>query len=294
MTRRPLLVVAIGGHALSPPTPEASLADERRAARNTGGELAALAARGWRLLVVHGNGPQVGRLLGPDEDVSNLDIRVAQTQGELGYLLVAAMEAAGAAPALALVTRVRVDPRTDPEADPLKPIGPVLPQRPAGPALPRPDGKGWRRAVPSPRPLAVLEQAQIERLLEHGHLVAGGGGGIAVTAAGEPVSGVIDKDRVAALLAIALGAEALLIGTDVDAVQRQFGTPDAAPIRVLDGSGARAGLAAGDFAPGSMGPKVESALDFAEATGRIAAIGALGQLEAVLDGASGTRILASP
>jgi carbamate kinase len=236
----------------------------------------------------------VGRLLGPDEDVSNLDIRVAQTQGELGYLLVAAMEAAGAAPALALVTRVRVDPRTDPEADPLKPIGPVLPQRPAGPALPRPDGKGWRRAVPSPRPLAVLEQAQIERLLEHGHLVAGGGGGIAVTAAGEPVSGVIDKDRVAALLAIALGAEALLIGTDVDAVQRQFGTPDAAPIRVLDGSGARAGLAAGDFAPGSMGPKVESALDFAEATGRIAAIGALGQLEAVLDGASGTRILASP
>src|SRR5690606_9768549 len=158
--RRPLLVVAIGGHALSSPAADATLAGERDAALRTGAELAGLAARGYRLLVVHGNGPQVGRLLRDADGLAELDIRVAQTQGELGYLLAAAVEARSGEACLAVVTRVRVDPEDPRGKDPEKPIGPVLDSRPQQAAVALPGGRGWRRTVPSPWPVEVLEQTQ--------------------------------------------------------------------------------------------------------------------------------------
>jgi carbamate kinase len=292
MTRRPpLLVVAIGGNALSSPAApaDAVLTAERAAAMRAGAELASLTRRGYRLLVVHGNGPQVGRLLPSQPGAeSELDIRVAQTQGELGYLLAVAVEALSGEPALALVTRVEVDPDDPRGRDPEKPIGPILTGEPAGPAVATPGG--WRRLVPSPWPHRVVELASIATLLHQTHVIAAGGGGVPVTAAGRPVAGVIDKDRVAALLAVELQAEALLIGTDVAGAYRDFGGPMPRLITELSVDESRRLLAAGEFGAGSMGPKVDSAAGFAAATGREAVICQLGHLAEAIEGRSGTRI----
>lgn len=290
---RPLLVVAVGGNALSAPqrADDPGLAAERRAAARTGAELAALAALGYRLLVVHGNGPQVGRLLRADPDLGLLDVHVAQTQGELGYLLAAAFEQASHEPMAALVTRVEVDPSDPRGRDPEKPVGPVLGQDPGGAARRTPDGAGWRRVVPSPWPCAVRELPVIAGVLEHSHVIAGGGGGVPVTATGQPVAGVVDKDRVAALLAIRLDAAGLLIGTDVAGVYRDFGSATPTLLGTLDVDAGRALLASGALPAGSMGPKVAATLDFARATGRPAAIGRLGELGRVWSGSAGTRVL---
>ena len=292
MSDRPLLVVAIGGNALSPATVSAdrALADERLAAAQVSAELAALTARGYRLLVVHGNGPQVGRLLRDDADTRALDIHVAQTQGELGYLLVAALEMACGESTVALVTRVVVDPQDPRGSDPEKPIGPVLAVQPAGPAMRVADGAGWRRLVPSPRPVEVLELPSIKLLLTRSHVIAAGGGGVPVAADGRPVGGVIDKDRVAAWLAIGLQADALLIGTDVEGAYRNYGTPDRQLIPAMSVDECHQLLAAGCFAPGSMGPKAASAAAFAERTGRPAYITLLGNLARALEGGCGTRV----
>ncbi|MFU8816565.1 MAG: carbamate kinase [Pseudomonadales bacterium] len=289
---RPLLVVAVGGNALSSPAaPEdRALAEERLTAMTTGAELALLIARGYRLLVVHGNGPQVGRLLRHDADTAQLDIHVAQTQGELGFLLAAALERHSGEPAVALVTRVEIDADDPHGGDPEKPVGAVLAERPTGPATRTADGLGWRRTVPSPRPRRVLELASITRLLEHAHVVAGGGGGVPVSADGQSVAGVIDKDRVAALLAIDLEARALLIGTDVPGAYRDYGKPDQRLIAAMSVDDSRGLLASGAFAAGSMGPKVASAADFVAATGRAAVICQLGDLARALDGGCGTTI----
>ncbi|MBX3705274.1 MAG: carbamate kinase [Pseudomonadales bacterium] len=290
---RPLLVVAVGGNALSAPqrADDPGLVAERRAAAQTGAELAALAARGYRLLVVHGNGPQVGRLLRADPDLGLLDVHVAQTQGELGYLLAAAFEQASREPMAALVTRVEVDAADPRGHDPEKPVGAVLAQDPGGAARRTPDGAGWRRVVPSPWPRAVRELPVIARMLGDCHVIAGGGGGVPVTAAGLPVAGVVDKDRVAALLAIRLDAAGLVIGTDVAGVYRDFGGPAPTLLRTLDVSACRALLESGALPAGSMGPKVAAALDFVLATGRPAAIGGLGELGRVWSGSAGTRVL---
>jgi carbamate kinase len=294
--KAPLLVVALGGNALSPPRGPASVALERALAEGAARELAAVARAGRRLLIVHGNGPQVGRLLaapglgGPEA----LDLHVARTQGELGYLLAEALERAlpGAA-CSALVTRVLVDAGDPAFAAPTKPVGPVLPEPPPGqPAALEPGRPGWRRVVASPRPIAVLEEPAIAALLEGGHVVAGGDGGIPLAAgsARAPRLAVVDKDWVASLLARRLGAHRLAFVTDVPQVFEAFGGPAARPIAHLDVAAARARLRAGVFAPGSMAPKVESAADFVAATGRPAVICGLGQLEAALAGRAGTEL----
>lgn len=291
-----LTVVALGGNAVSPPAGDLSFAGERAAVRRTVAEMLPLAHAGTRLLVVHGNGPQVGRLLSAHRGMeSSLDIHVAQTQGELGYLLCEALdEALGRHAAVALVTRVIVDPRDPAFRAPDKPVGPVLPTPPPGePCAPVAGGSGWRRVVASPRPRAVVETATIRVLLRQRHVVAGGGGGVPL-AAGEdvrrPCAAVVDKDWVAALLAVALGARQLIFVTDVPAAYDGFGGPDPRPIRVMRAAEARRRLAAGVFGPGSMGPKVESAAEFAEATGRPAVITAIGDLRAALAGESGTTV----
>jgi carbamate kinase len=290
-----LVVVALGGNAVSPPGGDQSLDAERTAVGAAADELAALAAHD-RLLVVHGNGPQVGRLLAAGAADPALDVRVAQTQGELGYLLVEALDRRlGRDVSVAVVTRVLVAP-DDPAFDaPDKPIGPLLAAPPPGVlAVRSADGRGWRRVVASPRPTAVVELDAVRTLLATHHVVAGGGGGVALAASGRARAGraaVVDKDHVAALLAIALDAHALVFVTDVPCAFDGFGRAAARPIAAMRVGDARDRLARGVFAPGSMAPKVESAVAFAAATGRPAAIAALGAAEAALAGRAGTRVV---
>lgn len=295
---QPLLVVALGGNAVSPPRGDPSLATERQVIDRALQEIAMLAAGNSRLLIVHGNGPQVGRLLeASGGDTAQLDIHVAQTQGELGYLLAAGLDARlGGGRTVAVVTRVLVDPADDAFRHPSKPIGPVRKERPAGlEVAPVAGGQGWRRVVASPRPLAVVEIDAIAQLLQTHHVVAGGGGGVAVgETAGivPPCAAVIDKDWVAALLAVSLDAERLVFVTDVIHAFDRYGQSDQAHIHSMSVGEARSRLAAGVFGPGSMQPKIESAVQFAAATGRPAVIATLGEIEAALAGRAGTTVLA--
>ncbi|MGE0624291.1 MAG: carbamate kinase [Pseudomonadales bacterium] len=283
---RPLLVLALGGNALSPPTDAGEdYAPERRIVRATGERLKRLAERGYRLLIVHGNGPQVGRLLRQDPSHGNLDIHIAQTQGELGYLLVRALKHT----ALSLLTRVVVAEDPGP---PVKAVGPVLRSRPDGSAVRA--GDGWRVAVASPTPLAVLEEAAIATLLRTHHVIAGGGGGIPESVSGEPVAGVVDKDRIAALLAVALDARHLVFATDVPGVYPEPDVRSGPPLAGIGLDTARTLIDRRIAAAGSMGPKLESALEFATRTGRPASICALDAVEAALSGRAGTRVGQAP
>ena len=295
--RPPLYVVALGGNVISPPRGDLSFATERAVIDRAGAELAALARSGVRLLVVHGNGPQVGRLLEARGlgDPASLDVHVAQTQGELGYLLAEALDTRlGRDACVAVVTRVLVDERDPAFAHPTKPIGAVLDAPPTdAPAAPAPDGRGWRRVVASPRPVEVIEQSAIAALLATHHVVAGGGGGVALAgprASRRARPAVIDKDWVAGLLAAALSAHHLLFVTDVSGAFDRFGQAEQREIHAMSVAEARARLAAGIFAPGSMAPKVQAAVEFAEATGRPAVITTIGSLDAALGGTAGTTI----
>lgn len=292
MSAAPLLVVALGGNAISPPTGGITYAGERTAVAMACRELAALADGGARLLVVHGNGPQVGRLLSADTAATDLDIRVAQTQGELGYLLAASLADAGAGDAAALVCRTEVD-RADPAFGvPDKPVGPLFMERPQGASGSwQQAAGGWRRVVASPRPRRVPELPLIRALLEHGHVIAGGGGGVPVDRGGRPCEAVVDKDRVAALLARSLHADGLVFATDVDGAYLDYDGPASSLLSDLTPERARALLEAGCFGAGSMAPKVESAVDFAMGRGRPAIIAGLGRLAAAMDGRGGTRVL---
>jgi carbamate kinase len=271
---RPLLVVGLGGNALNPPLGDPSYAAERAAVERTARALAALAQQRWRLLVVHGNGPQIGRLLPADGSTAELDIHVAQTQGELGYLLAQALQNACGQPTVALLTRVQVDAADAAFAKPSKPVGAVLPAPPAGLPATAVTG-GWRRVVASPRPLAVLESEAITTLLRRQHVIAGGGGGVAVACSSHGCRGlaaVIDKDWVAARLAIELQAQALVFATCVPGVQSAHGTAQARTLAQLSVAQAQDLLAGGELGAGSMAPKVESAVAYAQACGRPALI----------------------
>ena len=261
-------------------------------------------AKAHDLIVTHGNGPQVGMLaLESASDPAltrpySLDVLGAQTQGMIGYWLARALHgAAPGRPAGCLVSQTRVDPGDPAFTHPTKFVGPVYQEKQAQDLaaergwVVRPDGAAWRRVVPSPEPLELVELPLIRLLLDSGALVVcAGGGGIPVVAdasgALRGVEAVVDKDLTAALLARAVDADALLLLTDVDAVIDGFGTPQARPIR----HATPAGLRARSFPAGSMGPKVEAACRFVEATGRIAAIGRLDAAEKLLRGEAGTVV----
>jgi len=290
-----LLVVGLGGNALSPPRGALTFAEERAAIAAAAGELSVL-GRSVRLLVVHGNGPQVGRLLlgSGIDDSGSLDVYVAQTQGELGYLLTEALEILLGMPCAALVTRVIVADGDPAFAQPSKPIGRILSAAPGGsPSIRTPNGVGFRRVVASPRPVSVVEEAAIAELLAHHHVIAGGGGGIALAQRGggrAPAPAVVDKDWVASLLARRLEARRLVFVTDVENAFEGFGSMRPIALPRLACAEARERLARGEFAPGSMGPKVEAAVEFTEATGRPSVIAPLGGVEKALRGTTGTTI----
>lgn len=281
---RELLVLALGGNALSPPQGSADdYAAERAIVTATGKILNELIAQDYRLLIVHGNGPQVGRLLEQDPGHCDLDIHIAQTQGELGYLLTAAIHEQ----VVAVLTSVLVDAV---DAPAVKPIGPWLPQPPADGGAALHTDLGWRRLVSSPLPRRVVELPMISELIRRSHVIAGGGGGIPLDSEGRPVPGVVDKDYVASQLAVELGAAALVFATDVDSVCADFGGPEQRPISRLGCDEAADMIARGAVLAGSMAPKLDSAVEFVVRTHQPSRICHLTQITAAMAGQAGTLI----
>jgi carbamate kinase len=295
------VVVALGGNALLRRGESPDVALQRQNVEVAATALAAI-ARDRRLVLTHGNGPQVGVLALQSEASSTpspLDVLGAETEGMIGYLIEQALgNRLPGRPLATLLTQVIVSADDPAFGAPTKPIGPIYAEAEARRLAAErgwtvaPDGRSFRRVVASPKPLEIVELATIGLLLDAGvTVVCAGGGGVPVVAdaAGRlhGVEAVIDKDLSAALLAERLGASMLVMLTDVASVQRGFGTPDAEPIREID----PVGLRSLRFAPGSMGPKVEAACRFVEATGGRAAIGSLAEAEAVAGGGSGTQIV---
>jgi carbamate kinase len=300
------VVVALGGNALLERGERADAAIQRRHVRQAAAALAPLTAD-HQLVLCHGNGPQVGVLaLESQSDTSlsrpyPLDVLVAQTQGMIGYWLVQELRNAGAAqPTACVVSQTLVDPADPAFGHPTKFIGASYDQGQAQALAARlgwtiaADGPRWRRVVASPRPQGLVEIETIRSLADAGVLVVcGGGGGVPVARSegGEltGVEAVVDKDLTAAELAITLKADRLLVLTDVPAVIRGYGTPDAQPIQAIDTDA----LSAMTFPAGSMGPKVQACIRFVTASGQPAAIGALTDAADILAGRAGTTITAA-
>lgn len=300
------IVIALGGNALLRRGEPAEAANQRANVAVAAAAIAELAAE-HEVVLTHGNGPQVGLLAlqaeaYPDVAPYPLDVLGAETEGMIGYLLEQELRNVMLGREVAtLLTQVVVDP-DDPAFDrPTKPVGPVYDRgRAQELALERgwtiaADGPHHRRVVPSPRPLDIVELPTIRTLLGAGTLViCAGGGGIPVTRDEDGrlhgVEGVIDKDLAAELLAELVGADALLMLTDVLAVESGWGTAEARPIACASPERMREM----EFAEGSMGPKVEAACRFADATGGIAGIGRLEDAAAILRGRAGTWITNDP
>jgi carbamate kinase len=310
----PLAVVALGGNAIQRPDGDDSVESDFGRTLETAKHLAGLAALGWRLVVTHGNGPQVGNHLLRSElghmhgglPLLPLEVCVADTQGGMGYMLQQCLSNAfGAAhlPAVVatVVTQVVVDARDPAFETPSKPVGEMIPAarvealRAVGWSLVEDRHRGgWRRVVASPDPKEIVEAGAIRSLIDEGVVViAAGGGGIPVIATGDGLTGVaavVDKDLASALLAIDLRADALLILTDVDHVKLGYGSPDERPVASMTVAEARS-LAPREFPAGSMGPKVEALCRYVEATGALGVIASIEECEAALHGEAGTRVV---
>ncbi|HYG61363.1 MAG TPA: carbamate kinase [Thermoanaerobaculia bacterium] len=297
------ILVALGGNALLRRGEEMTAENQRKNVRTAAEALAPL-AEGNQLVISHGNGPQVGLLAlqgAAYEKVAPypLDVLGAQTEGMIGYMIeqelgnILPFEQ----PFATILSMVEVDPEDPAFQNPTKPIGPLYPEEEArrleaekGWAM-APDGDKFRRVVASPKPRRIFEIRPVKWLLEHGCIVicAGGGGIPTMYAPGRKLRGaeaVVDKDLASALLARELEADFFIMATDADAVYLDWGKPEQRAIRRASPQA----LAELDFASGSMGPKVEAAVEFAERTGKTAAIGALSDLVRMTRGEAGTLV----
>ena len=306
-------MVALGGNALIPPGAAGTAEEQMLQVRGAAAQLAPLAAEGVELVVTHGNGPQVGNLLVKNElaravvPAMPLDWCVAQTQATIGLAIQAALEwelrrLGTGRRVVVVLTRVLVDLLDPRRLEFSKPIGGRVTEQDA---TARADdrhryaaqpGGGWRRVVPSPEPVAILEEAEIRHLLDSGAVVvAAGGGGVPVEEGAEGryfgVEAVIDKDLTAALLARHLDADALVILTDAPGATINFGRPDQRLLERVTPAILRGFQAAGHFSDGSMGPKVEAALRFVEGGGGRAVIAHLDDARQALAGEAGTQVI---
>jgi carbamate kinase len=298
-----LAVVALGGNALLRRGEPATAANQLRAARAAAKMLGPVSER-TRLVVTHGNGPQVGLLAlkedaYSDDDPYPLDVLDAETEGQIGYVVELELDnAIDHQDTVTVITRVLVDADDPAFGDPTKFIGPVYDEQHAQSLAAergwtvKPDGDHWRRVVPSPDPKQIIQLGAIRRLVDGDFLVVCvGGGGVPVIAKGNGHAGVeavIDKDLASALLAVGLSADVLVLATDVDAVYTDWGTQRQRAVALTT----PAELRAQSFPGGSMGPKVEAVCRFVEATGKRAAIGQLEKLPGLIDGTAGTQIRA--
>lgn len=296
------IVVALGGNALLRRGQPMTSQNQQKNIQTAAQAIATL-AQAHDLIIVHGNGPQIGLLSLQAEAYKDvqpypLDVLTAETGGMIGYLI--EQELRNQLPnrqVVTLLTQIEVDENDPAFGHPTKPIGAMYTQAEAeqlaadhGWAI-APDGDAYRRVVPSPEPRRIIELAAIQLLVQSGALViCVGGGGIPVVRAStgttHGVAAVIDKDLAAALLAKSLGADALLLLTDVDAVYTNWGTPAAQPLRCVS----PAQLRGYSFAAGSMAPKVEALCRFVEQTGGIAGTGRLEDAAVILSGQAGTLV----
>jgi len=308
---QPTLLIAIGGNALLRAGEPATVASERTNVAETCRAIADIVSHGWRAVITHGNGPQVGAALLRSERAAEdayslpLDVCVASTQGEIGFLLQQSLAEALAVrhvhlPVSTVLTQVVVDPDDPAFAKPTKPIGPFYSQaeaearRSLGWTMVEEPPYGYRRAVASPEPLAIVEESVIRTLVDsHAVVIALGGGGIPVVRDGYRLTGVeavVDKDLASALLAKRLQVDRFVLSTDVDRIYLDFGTPNARGLDHVTCDDLRRYAAAGHFPPGTMGPKVEAALRFVEAGGREAIVTSHDALEPALAGRTGTHV----
>jgi carbamate kinase len=306
------VVVALGGNALSPPGGVGDAPEMRVSLASTAECLVDVIESGVGLVVTHGNGPQVGRILLQQEYAAEhvppmpMDVCGAQSQGQIGYLLAQSLDTALrrrglSTRALCLVSQVVVDGRDPAFRRPTKPVGPSYDRAEArriaaltGHVFRAMPDKKWRRVVPSPAPLRLVEADALREIIEAGHVVVtAGGGGVPVVEVGDDLVGVeavVDKDLTAARLALLVEADQLVVLTEVAQVQIGFGTPHAESLAHLAVDEAKRLLAAGEFPEGSMGPKVRACVEFVSAGGRRAVIGALSQARDVVLGSSGTVV----
>ncbi|MBM3296261.1 MAG: carbamate kinase [Candidatus Aminicenantes bacterium] len=314
--RRKIALIAFGGNALLPENARGLQEEQFRNAQAAARLMVSVVRKGYELIIVHGNGPQVGNLLiQMEESVTkippfSLDVCDAMTEGSMGYMLERAVvnelrKRSIDKEVATVVTQVVVD-RDDPAFDnPTKPIGPFYSKfraqqlaREKKWKMVEDAGRGWRRVVPSPRPIDVVPKWVLRDLVLAGRVViAAGGGGIPVVINGRGlfvgVEAVIDKDYAASLLAREVKADLFVILTAVERVFWDFGKQGQRALDVMDIGQAREGLEGGQFPPGSMGPKIRAAIEFIEAGGDEVLITSAGYLKAALLGRSGTRIRGS-
>jgi len=310
MARPRIAVVAVGGNALTREGEAGTYAQQWRNATRVAGAICRLVEAGYRPVLIHGNGPQVGNLSIQQEEGSRLVPAqplaelVAMTQGAIGHLLSLALHHAstGTLGVVDIVTHVEVQSSDPAFRNPTKPIGPFLTEEVAGKLAAERDwvvredaGRGFRRVVASPEPKAILEAAAIRELASKGYLViAGGGGGIPVVRRGRTVSGVdavIDKDLTSARLATSVGADTLVFLTGASNVFLDWGTPRQRAVAEMTAAEAEAHIADGQFAAGSMGPKITAAVRFLAEGGQQCLITSSRHLAATLAGTHGTRIV---
>jgi carbamate kinase len=310
-----IALVAFGGNALLPEDQRGLQAEQMANARRAAALMLSIVRKGYELIVVHGNGPQVGNLLIQMEEAANkippytLDVCDAMTEGSMGYMLERALtnelrRHSVDKEVASLVTQVVVDKDDPAFLEPTKPVGPFYPKYRAQQlarekkwTMVEDAGRGYRKVVASPRPIDVVPHRIIRDLVEAGRIViAAGGGGVPVVINGhglfEGVEAVIDKDYAASLLAREVKADLFIILTAIERVYLNFGRPDQVEVPVLTVEEARKHLADGQFPPGSMGPKIRAAIEFIEAGGEEVLITKDSHLKAALLNRSGTRVVA--
>jgi len=305
---KPVMLVALGGNALIRKGQEGSIEEQFRNLRVPLSQVARL-SRDYRIILTHGNGPQVGNLLLQQECCDALprlplEILVAQTQGQIGYMIESTLDSElmklgnGTVPYIVTVlTYVVVDENDPAFRNPSKPIGPAFSEEAAArlPYRTVSTEKGYRRVVASPRPVTIVEKREIRRLVELGFLVIScGGGGIPVIRESRTFHGVdavIDKDLASARLAGEVGVDVFVIATDVPGVALNYGYPDETFLRSITVEEAVERLKKHEFPDGSMGPKVEAAVQFLEEGGRRAVIASIEEVEEAAAGRAGTEFI---
>ncbi|MBI4881246.1 MAG: carbamate kinase [Planctomycetes bacterium] len=311
---RPVVLIAMGGHAFIGARERCTVEDHERNAATISQQLMTLVERSYNIVITHGNGPQVGSLLLQNElsrsevEPMPLDVLVAETEGSLGYILQQSLlnelrRRAALRQVVAVISEVLVD-RQDPAfSRPTKPIGRFLTQVEAeelrdrlGWQIVEDAGRGWRRVVPSPRPVKVVQCEMIREAAQSGHIViACGGGGIPITegkeGAYEGIEAVIDKDLTSAVLANQIGAQLLIILTAVPNVCVGYKKPGEKQLNAVTLQEIRQFMAGGEFPAGSMGPKIEAVINFLEGGGQRALITNPQSLQDALEGRAGTHFV---
>jgi carbamate kinase len=305
----------MGGHAFIKPGERGTIEDHTRNARAICRELMTLVERGYRLVITHGNGPQVGDLLTRAELTRDqlpawpLDVLVAQTEGSLGYILQRALlnemhQRKIIRYVVTMVTQVLVSPADPAFSAPTKPVGPFLSQEEAergrdahGWIIGDDKVRGWRRLVPSPKPVKIVQADMVRDSVRSGNIVvAAGGGGIPITIDAHSgdyvgVEAVIDKDLTSGVLATDCGAELLVILTAVDGVYVDFGEPTSRRLGAITMADCERYIQEGHFPAGSMGPKVEAIHEFLQRGGKRGLITSAEKLTEALDGRAGTHFI---